>query len=143
MARVVVDANVLIAARLARDQNHDRGRAISEAIDRGALPTGYILSNVLEEIVNYLQARSGHETATETLDALIESSGFVLTQTPKSDFDAGRSLFRRHESLSLTDAVIVAAMQRLDIEYLYSFDDGFDSVEGISRLTTPDDPFEQ
>ena len=142
MARVIVDATVLIAARLSRDQNHDRGRAISEAIDRGELPTAYVLSDVLEEVTNYLQARSGHATATETLDALIESSGFVLTHTPKADFDAGRSLFRRHESLSLTDAVIVAAMQRLDIEYLYSFDDGFDSVEGITRLTTADDPFE-
>ncbi len=143
MARVVVDANVLIAARLSRDQNHERGAAISRGVDTGTLPTGVILSDVLEEVVNYLQARNGHETATETLDALIESSGFVLTHAPKSDFDAGRSLFRRHESLSLTDAVIVAAMQRLDIEYLYSFDDGFDSVDDITRLTTADDPFRQ
>jgi len=143
MAQVVVDANVLIAARLSRDQNHDRGVEISQAVDTGELPTGIILSDVLEEVTNYLQARSGHETATATLDALIESSGFVLTHTPKSDFDAGRSLFRRHESLSLTDAVIVAAMRRLDIEHLYSFDDGFDGVDDITRLATADNPFEQ
>ena len=143
MARVVVDANVLIAARLARDQNHDRGLAISRAIDTGELPTAYVLSDVLEEVSNYLQARSGHATAVETLDALIESSGFVLTRTPKSDFDTGRSLFRRYDHLSLTDAIIVAAMQRLDIEYLYSFDDGFDSVTDITRLATVSDPFEQ
>jgi len=118
MARVVVDANVLIAARLSRDQNHDRGAAISRAIDTGRLPTAVVLSDMLEEVVNYLLARADHETAAATLDALIESSGFALTHTPKSDFDAGRSLFRRYESLSLTDAVIVAAMQRLDIEYL-------------------------
>jgi predicted nucleic acid-binding protein len=37
----------------------------------------------------------------------------------------------------------VAAMQREDIEYLYSFDDGFDSVSEITRLTTPDNPFDQ
>ena len=143
MAAVVVDANVLIAARLSRDQNHERGAAISEAIDQGQLPTAYVLSDVLEEVINYLQARGGHDVATETLDALIESSGFSLKQTPKSDFDAGRSVFRQYESLSLTDAVIVAAMQREDIEYLYSFDDGFDSVPGITRLTTPDNPFDQ
>jgi predicted nucleic acid-binding protein len=143
MAAVVVDANVLIAARLSRDQNHERGGAISEAIDQGHLPTAYVLSDVLEEVINYLQARGGHDVATETLDALIESSGFSLKQTPKSDFDAGRSVFRQYESLSLTDAVIVAAMQREDIEYLYSFDDGFDSVPDITRLTTPDNPFDQ
>jgi len=143
MAVAVVDANVLIAARLSRDQNHERGHDIAAAIDRGALPTAYVLSDVLEEVINYLQARAGHETATETLDAIIESSGYTLTRTVKSDFDAGRSLFRQYESLSLTDAVIVAAMQRVDIEYLYSFDDGFDSVSDITRLTTPVNPFEE
>ena len=143
MAAVVVDANVLIAARLSRDQNHERGEAIAQRIDTGTLPTAYVLSNVLEETINYLQARAGHDVATETLDAVIESSGFSLKRTPKSDFDAGRSLFRRYEELSLTDAIIVAAMQRDEIEYLYSFDDGFDSVSAVTRLTTPTNPFEQ
>lgn len=143
MARVVVDANVLIAARLSRDQNHDRGHAISRGIDQGTLPTAYVLSDVLEEVINYLQARSTPDVATETLDALIESSGFEIAHTPKSDFDAGRSLFRRYDSLSLTDAIIVAAMQRTGTEYLYSFDDGFDSVPELSRLTTAENPFEQ
>jgi predicted nucleic acid-binding protein len=142
MARVVVDANVLIAARLSRDQNHTRGEAIADGIDRGDLPTAYVLSDVLEEVLNYLQARAGHDVATETLDALVESSGFSLFQTSKSDFNTARSVFRRHESLSLTDAVIVAAMQRTETEYLYSFDDGFDSVSQITRLTTPENPFE-
>ena len=141
MAVVAVDANVLIAARLARDQNHDRGEAIATAIDQGNLPTGVVLSDVLEEVINYLQARGGHDIAVETLDGLIESSGFELTQTSKADFEAGRSVFRRYDSLSLTDAIIVAAMQRAEIEYLYSFDDGFDGVSEITRLTTPDSPF--
>ncbi|WP_256290903.1 type II toxin-antitoxin system VapC family toxin [Halobellus inordinatus] len=141
MASVVVDASVLIAARLSRDQNHERGKAISDAIDLGDLPTAYVLSDVLEEVINYLQARAGHDVASETLDALIESSGFSLIQTSKTDFNAGRSVFRRYESLSLTDAVIVATMQREEVEYLYSFDDGFDGVPEITRLTTAEDPF--
>lgn len=142
MARVVVDANVLIAARLSRDQNHDRGLAIAEGIDQGQLPTGYLLSDVLEEVSNYLVAKSTHATAVETLDAVFESSGFDLSYTPKTDFDAGRALFRQYATLSLTDAIIVAAMQRTDTQYLYSFDDGFDSVPEITRLTTAENPFE-
>jgi len=141
MARVAVDANVLIAARLSRDQNHERGKAISDAIDQGTLPTAYVLSDVVEEVINYLQARAGHHSATETLDGLIESSGFSLAHSTKADFNTGRSLFRRYESLSLTDAVIVAAMQREGLNYLYSFDDGFDSVPGLTRLTVPENPF--
>lgn len=141
MPRAVVDANVLIAARLSRDQDHERGRRVVEQIDRGELPTGVVLRDVLEEVVNYLQARSGHATAVETLDALVESKGFELADAPKRDFDAGRSLFRTHEPLSLTDAVIVAAMRRRGIDYLYSFDTGFDAVDDVTRLTTADAPF--
>jgi predicted nucleic acid-binding protein len=85
-----VDANVLIAARLSRGQNHDRGAAIAEAFDQGELPTAYLLSDILEEVTNYLQARSRPAVATETLDALVESSGFELLYTPKADFDTGR-----------------------------------------------------
>ena len=142
-AVVVIDANVLIAARLSRDQNHERGEAITRAIDEDTLPTAYVLGDVLQEIINYLRARAGHDTATETLDAVIESSGFSLRRTTKSDFDVGRSLFRRYETLSLTDAIIAATMQRDEIKYIYSFDDGFDGVSGITRLTTPNNPFEQ
>jgi predicted nucleic acid-binding protein len=98
MSRVVVDANVLIAARLARDQNHDRGAAIANGIDQGGLPTAYLLSDVLEEVLNYLQARTRHPVAAETLDALIESSGFELVYTSKSDFDTGRSRLPRIRS---------------------------------------------
>jgi len=32
-------------------------------------------------------------------------------------------------------------MDRKDIEYLYSFDDDFDALSGITRLETPDNPF--
>jgi len=100
------------------------------------------LSDVLEEVLNYLQARSTHAVAVETLDALIESRGFELVYTPKADFDAGRSLFRAYDRLSLTDGVIAASMDRRGIEYLYSFDDGFESVEGVTRLVTAENPFE-
>jgi hypothetical protein len=51
-------------------------------------------------------------------------------------------VFRTHEQLSLTDSVIVAAMDRLDVEYLYSFDDGVDSVPGVARLTVAENPFD-
>jgi predicted nucleic acid-binding protein len=140
MVRPVVDANVLIAARLARDQDHERGIELTRAFDHGDLPTALVLSDSLEETLNYLATRSSHEVAVETLDAIVERSGFEIHYAPKADFDAGRSVFRTHEGLSLTDAVLVASMQRQNLNYLYSFDDDFDRVNDLTRLTTPDDP---
>jgi predicted nucleic acid-binding protein len=32
-------------------------------------------------------------------------------------------------------------MKREGIEYLYSFDDDFDAIEGLTRLETPGNPF--
>lgn len=140
MARCVVDANVLIAARLARDQDHERGTDLAEAFDHGDLPTAYVLDDVLQEVLNYLTAKSGHRSAVETLDALVESSGFEIYHVPKRDFDAARSLFRTYEGLSLTDAVVVATMRREGLDRLYSFDDDFDAVDDVTRFTTPTDP---
>lgn len=141
MARVVVDSNVLIAARFARDRNHERAADISQALDCGDLPTAYVPDCVLEEVVNYLLTRADHDTAVRTLDALLESSGFEVVHTTKGDFDAGRSLFRKYEPLSLTDSIIAASMQRQEIDYLYSFDSGFDAISTVTRLTTPENPF--
>lgn len=141
MSQVVIDATVLIAARLKRDSSHERATPITDGIDHGTLPSAVILSDVLAETLNYLNERAGHTVAVRTLDALIESSGFEIVRPTKIDFDAGRSLFRTYEKLSLTDGVIAAHMQRTDCDYLYSFDDDFDVVGRITRLETADNPF--
>lgn len=103
-------------------------------------PRGRITSDALEEIVNYVNERGGHDSAVATLDELQESGGFEIVYTTKSDFDAGRSLFRRYEGLSLTDGVLTAYMQRTGIGYVYSFDTDFDAVDGITRLDTAVNP---
>ncbi|QSG08045.1 PIN domain containing protein [Halapricum desulfuricans] len=50
-------------------------------------------------------------------------------------------LFEIYDKVSFGDATIAAYMERKGIEYLYSFDDDFDTIDGITRLETPDDPF--
>lgn len=141
MAAALVDSNVLIAARVTSDRRHDDGDAIATGIDAGSLPTGIVTDDVLTEVLNYLHTRVGNETAVETLDALQESTEFELVRTTKTDFDAGRSLFRRYQGLSLTDAIVAAYMDRLGVEFCYSFDDDFDAVDGITRLDVATNPF--
>ena len=50
-------------------------------------------------------------------------------------------LFETYEGLAFGDATIVAYMQRVNIEYLYSFDDDFDVIDSITRLETADNSF--
>lgn len=143
MARVVIDSNVLLAARLERDSNHERAMPITDAVDHGTLPSVVVLTDVLSETLNYLNERVGHTVAVRTLDALVESSGYEIVRSTKGDFDAGRSLFRTYDGLSLIDGMIAAYMHRTDCTYLYSFDDDFDAVGDITRLETADDPFKE
>lgn len=141
MATALLDSNVLIGARIVSDQHHETAHAITTRIDDGDFPTGRIPDDVLSEALNYLHTRAENEVAIETLDAIQASVDLEVDGTTKTDFDAGRSLFRQYEGLSFTDAVIVAYMRRTGIDYLYSFDDDFDAVDEITRLGTATDPF--
>ena len=50
-------------------------------------------------------------------------------------------LFETDEELAFGDTTIAASMKREGIQYLYSFDDDFDTLDGITRLETADNPF--
>lgn len=141
MATAVVDSNVIIATRLAADQHHSRARTVMEGIDGGDLPDGRVPDVVLHEVLNYLHVKAGNETAIETLDRIQASIDLSVDRTTKTDFDAGRTLFRKFAGLSFTDAVIAAYMRRTGIEYLYSFDDDFDALDHLNRLETDSNPF--
>lgn len=141
MATALVDSSVLIAATSARDHHHDEAAAIVHAIDRGDLPMGHVTNYALTETLNFVHERMGHTVAIDLLDRLVESSGFELVHTPQDDFDVGRIRFRRYDGLAFGDATMVAYMERIGLEYIYSFDTDFDAVDGITRLDTPIDPF--
>lgn len=138
---VVVDANVLVAARFERDEDHERGLRLAKAFDRGDLPTAYVPSDVLVEVCNYLRRKARPGVAIGTLNRIVEHSGYEVVFTSNADFDTGRSTFRTYPDLSLTDAVVVAFMRRRDIEYLYSFDAGFEAADEVTRVVTPENPF--
>lgn len=69
------------------------------------------------------------------------SAGFELVHCARKDFTRAVELFESYETLAFGDATVVAYMEREGIESLYSFDDDFDAVDGITRLDTADDPF--
>lgn len=141
MSDVVVDSNVVIGHRLGRDQFHERASAIVRGIDLGELPSAVLTNYCLGETLNIVGERVGHGAGVDTLDALVESRGVEIVQTTQGDFSTGQAIYRPQPKLTFVDAITVAYMRREGLEYVYSFDDGFDSVDGIVRLETPDDPF--
>lgn len=141
MRLAVIDSNVLIGARVSDDQYHDRARELLRAFDHREIPKGVVVSSVLEETLNLIQVGTSVENAVKTLDGIQESSGLETRHVTKNDIAGGRRRFRLYDELSLTDSIIVAWMERNEIEYLYSFDDDFDAVDGVTRLDTAHDPY--
>ena len=141
MQEALVDANVIYAFRMQRDQWHEEGAAIVTAIDAGDLPRSILTSFALAEILTPIQHRAGHEPAVGTLDFLKRSSGFRLRHVAQEDFTRAQALLPEHPDVELPDLMIVAYMQRRDLEYIYSFDDDFDRFDDITRLTSPTNPF--
>lgn len=141
MAEAVVDSNVIFAFRSARDQYHNRATEIVEAMDRGTVPRGDVTNYTLPEICNPIMKRAGHGHAIETLEFLAKSGGFRIRHLAQKDLYRGRTLFRQANGVELTDAILVAYMRRIGLEYIYSFDDDFDRFGDVTRLTTAVDPF--
>lgn len=141
MPVALLDTNVLFASASARDDYHDRAQEIVRGIDHGELPDAVVTNYVLTETLNLTGEKLGPGAANEMLDRLIEGTHFEIDHAPKADFNAAQALFRRYEELSFVDSTIAAYMQRKDINYLYSFDDDFDVLDGVTRLDTADNPF--
>ncbi len=142
MAVAVADANILINYKdTSSDTRHERAESIVYAIDRGDLPTARVANYVLLESLNWIHERQRHDIAVDLKARLANSPGFEFVHCAQKDFNRAMELFESYESLSLGDATIAAYMQRTGIEYLYSFDDDFDGIEGITRLDTPNHSF--
>lgn len=72
---------------------------------------------------------------------LQQSVGFEIERTSQQVWNSGLDRYETYAQLSLVDAILVAYAHKQAIPCLYSFDDGFDSVDGVQRLTTPTDPY--
>lgn len=142
MTRALLDATVIIAAVDENDQDHKTGLEILQSIDRTELPKGIIVSDALQESLNYIHERQGHTAAVDVLDRFVRGAQFEIPYNPKKNYGEARSLFRSDGLLNFGDALQVTYMRSADIEYIYSFDDDYDAADDIQRLNSAVDPYE-
>ena len=141
MAVAVVDTGVLIGMVDTDDQHHDGAMEIVREIDHGTLPTGRETNYELLKTLNWIHTRKRHQKAVDTYSRLNQSAGFELVHAAQKDFTNAIDRFKTRDGLAFGDATIAAYMDREGIEYIYSFDNDFDSVDGITRLDTAENPF--
>lgn len=142
MPAAAIDSGVLIDYKdTSASDRHERAENIVLAIDRGELPTVHVTDYVVLEALNWIHERKRHDIAVDLRHRLSASAGFELVPTPQKDFHRAVELFETYDTIAFGDATIAAYMDRTGIEYLYAFDDDFDSLPDISRLGTADTPF--
>ena len=141
MASAVVDTGVLVGMVDNDDERHDVAMEIVRGMDHGDLPTSRVTNYIVLETLNWIHNRKRHAKAVETYERLNQSAGFEVIHAAQKDFLRAVELFETYEGLSFGDATIAAYMQREEIEYLYSFNDDFDTLDDITRLETADNPF--
>jgi predicted nucleic acid-binding protein len=141
MTVAVVDTGVLIGMVDNDDERHDVAMEIVRGMDHGDLPTSRVTNYILLETLNWIHNRKRHAKAVETYERLNQSAGFEVLHAAQKDFLRAVELFETYDGLSFGDATIAAYMQREEIEYLYSFNDDFDTLDDITRLETADNPF--
>jgi len=141
MPAVVVDSNVLIDYKDTSSSRHETAASLVRGVDSGDLPTARVTDYVVLETLNWIHERQRHDIAADLRRRLTDSAGFELVHSAQKDYRRAVELFDDHEQLAFGDATIAAHMERTGIEYLYSFDDGFDRLDWVTRLDPPDDPF--
>jgi hypothetical protein len=129
-----IDSVVWIGAKLRRDQWHDRSAIIINKFLNKEIEIAYVTDYIVLETINFLLRKTGFDVAFETLDLFINHERIRIINVDKGLFRRACEIFTRFPGLSLTDASIVVAMEKLEITRLYSFDGGFDRVGWIERL---------
>ena len=94
-------------------------------------------SEVFQEILHrYLSIarREAIELAFELLRGIVDD----VLAVEEGDVFAAKDIVHAHTGMSARDALHVAVMRRGGIAEILSFDRGFDTVAGVSRLPAPD-----
>ena len=129
-----IDSVVWIGAKLKNDQWHQKSVKIINKFVNREIKTAYVTDHIVLETVNFILKKGGFNNALETLRIFENHERIELINVDEITFARASSIFEKFPGLSITDASIVAAMEELEVEHIYSFDKGFDTIDWIVRL---------
>ena len=78
--------------------------------------------------------KAGFEVALESLNLFKIHERIKIINVDTELFERSCEIFTEYPGLSITDASIVAAMEKVGVKKLCSFDGGFDKIRWVVRL---------
>ncbi len=128
---VFIDTGVFVAARNTRDINHKRAVELLEKAIRGEYGEIFTSDYVFGEAVTVALVRTGRpDVAARTGQLILTMPGIRVVFVDEELFKNAWARFVRlaAKGLSFTDCATLAIMDRYKIDYLLSFDRGFDGL---------------
>ncbi|MCG3771993.1 MAG: 23S rRNA-specific endonuclease VapC20 [Nitrosomonadaceae bacterium] len=134
--RVLVDSSGFLAAFNPRDDRHQEGRAIWNALIQQRFSL-YTTNFLIAEAHNLFIVRVGHQQARTFLRNATESTIRTI-RVRASDEEQARAIVFRYtdKDYSLVDGTSFVIMERLGIPYAFTFDDHFSQYGKI--VLTPE-----
>jgi predicted nucleic acid-binding protein len=129
---VFIDANIPMYVAGREHPHREPARRFLEAVRRNKIEA-CTSAEVLQEILYRYSALGRLDLAREVYDLFVTICPDVF-EVRRTDTDRARDLLMKSPGLSARDAVHAAVMLNRDIEWIATFDGGFDRVAGIRRF---------
>ena len=88
----------------------------------------------VSEIAHILQARVPMEEGLDILSGLLSLPNLEVIEPSKASYEAAVEE-AREEGIGVNDALAAMIVRERGVNEIYSFDTGFDKVEGLCRIT--------
>jgi uncharacterized protein len=129
---VFIDSNIPMYVA-GRDHPHrEPARRLLARVKRGEIQ-GCTSVEVLQEILYRYSALRRLDLAREVYDLFVQICPVILSVT-LAETDRARDLMAEVQGISAREAIHAAVMFNHEMEWIASFDAGFDRVPGIRRL---------
>ena len=130
--RVFIDSNIPMYVAGAEHPHRAPARRFLERVRSGAI-VGCTSTEVLQEILYRYSALRRMDLMGQVYDLFVQLCPIVFDVT-LADTDRARQLLTEHGRLSARDAVHVAVMTNHDLEWIATYEPGFDEAQGVRRF---------
>jgi hypothetical protein len=130
--KVFIDSNIPMYVAGKDHPHREPSRRLLAKVQQGQIE-GCTSVEVLQEILYRYSALHRLDLAQEVYETFVQICPVVLGVT-LAETDLARNLLGEAEGISARDAIHAAVMINHNLEWIASFDTGFDHVPGIRRL---------
>ena len=125
---IFIDTNVFVAYLNKRDVNHKRAANLIKKVESDEFGQIYISDYVFSEIVTVVMLKVGLKAAIEIGEFLLDE--VEILRVNDDVFNEAWKIFKQVK-MSFTDCTIAAMVRMYEIDFLASFDRGFERLKWL------------